>query len=171
MPLRRGDAAGVIPAGGLLSELAQLWSGVLQLVELPFGLVLDGRADAAETVEVLDLHDAGWRRCGRRRPRDMDVDVGVAAETAFLHVAVGDFDVAQQQSQFFEVGVSLVPELMSGLRDDFEQGCAGPVQVDLAVAAAARFVVQVFAGILFEVGPDDADLFFGAKSSSDRARQ
>ena len=88
---------------------------------------------------------------------DVQIDVGVAAQAPFLHVAVGDFEVGEQQFQLVEIGVCLGPRTQVGLGDDFQQRRARAVEVDLAVAAAARFVVQVLARVLFEVGPDDAD--------------
>ena len=88
---------------------------------------------------------------------DVQIDVGVAAQAALLHVAVGDSEIGEQQFQLVEIGVGLGPRAQIGLGDDFQQRRAGAVQVDAAVAAAARFVVHVLAGVFFEVGADDAD--------------
>ncbi len=122
-PLAEGDAALGVPAAGFFGDVAQLVARALPLVELAFGLVLDGRVDAAEAVEVFDFDDGrgdGAAVVGL----DVQVDVGVAAEAAFLHVAVGDFEVGEQEFQLIEVGVSLGPGAEVGLARRFRAaGC------------------------------------------------
>ena len=46
-----------------------------------------------------------------------------------------------------------------GLADDFQQRRAGAVEIDQAVLAGAVLIVQHLAGVLFQMGADDADPF------------
>lgn len=43
------------------------------------------------------------------------------------------------------------------MRDNFEEWRAGPVEIDHAVLASARLVMEHLAGVFFEVRADDAD--------------
>ena len=88
---------------------------------------------------------------------DVQVDVGIDPQAAFLHVAVGDAEVVQQQFQLGEIGLGLGRRAHVGLADDFQERRAGAVQVDAAVGLAGHFVVHALAGVFFEVGADDAD--------------
>ena len=88
---------------------------------------------------------------------DVQVDVGIDPQAAFLHVAVGDAEIIQQQFQFGEIGLGLGGRAHVGLADDFQQRRAGAVQVDAAVGLAGRLVVHALAGVFFEMGADDAD--------------
>ena len=45
---------------------------------------------------------------------DVQVDVGVDPQAAFLHVAIGDAQVGEQQLQLAEIGLGLRGERMSG---------------------------------------------------------
>ena len=76
-------------------------------------------------------------------------DVGVAAEAAFLHVAVADADPAHQRVQRLRVGDRLVGAAHVGLGDDLEQRRAGAVEVD--AGHAVEVLVQRLAGVLLEV--------------------
>ena len=64
---------------------------------------------------------------------DVQVDVGVDPQAPFLHVAVGDAQVVQQQLQLGEISLGLGGRTEVGLADDLQQRRAGPVQVDAAV--------------------------------------
>ena len=125
-------------------------------LELPPGFVLDRRSTPRKLLRFL-ISTIGVATVRPSSVCDVQVDVGVAAQAPLLHVAVGDFEVGEQQLQLVEVGVRLGPRAEVGLGDDFQQRRAGAVEIDQAVAAAARLVVQVLAGVLFEVGADDAD--------------
>ena len=109
----------------------------VQLVGLPFGFIFQRSLDAAEAVEVFHLDD-------RRRDeaaiglRHVDVDVGVAAQAAFLHLAIGDADLAQEQPQFFEIRFRLLRGVEIGLGDDFQQGRAGAIEIDEGIGPASR---------------------------------
>ncbi len=89
---------------------------------------------------------------------DVQVDVGVDPQAPFLHVAVGNAEVGQQQLQFGQIGLRLGRRAQVGLADDLQQRRARAVQVDAAVGLAGHFVVHALAGVFFEMGPDDADL-------------
>ena len=65
--------------------------------------------------------------------------------------------LAEQQANLFQIGLGLLRGWQVGLADDLQQRRAGAVEIDQAVAAGARFVVQHLAGVFFEVGADDAD--------------
>ena len=58
-------------------------------------------------------------------PRRPDRDVGVAAEAAFLHVAVADLEVPQERAQLAQVGAGLGRGAHVRLADDLEQRHAG----------------------------------------------
>ena len=64
------------------------------IADLPPRLVLDGLADEADRIEVLDLAARAQRRA---RLAHRDVDVG--AQIALLHVAVAGAEVAQDAAQ------------------------------------------------------------------------
>src|SRR5690606_41018316 len=60
---------------------------IFYLIDLPADLVVDRLLHELEAVQVLDLAPRAQRRAGFAHR-----DVGVAAEAAFLHVAVADAD-------------------------------------------------------------------------------
>ena len=124
----------------------------LPLFELAVGLVVEGFLDGGEAVEVLDLDDGGGddRAIGLG---DVEVDVGVAAQGAFLHFAVGDAEVAEVEAQFFEAAAGVGRGADIGLGDDFEEGDARAVEVDLGVIARG---VDELAGVFFEVDAGQA---------------
>ena len=95
-----------------------------------------GADQRAETVEILDLDE---RRCDAPAVRRMNVnvDVRIAAQASFLHVAVGNIQIRQQQLELIEIRVRLLSGTDVGLRNNLQQRSAGAVQVDEAVAAAA----------------------------------
>jgi hypothetical protein len=82
-------------------------------------------------------------------------DVGVAAEGAFLHVAVADADPRHQGVQGLGVGHGLGGGAHVRLGDDLQQRRAGAVEVD--AGHAVEVFVQRLAGVLFQVGAGDAD--------------
>ena len=82
-------------------------------------------------------------------------DVGVAAERAFLHVAVADLQVPHQRVDLLQVRDRFLRRAHVGLGDDFQQRRAGAIQVDARLAL--KVFVQRLAGVLFEVRARDAD--------------
>src|SRR5262249_20159314 len=99
---------------------------------LPLGLVLHGPFDGPETVEVLYLDDRRGTESLRTSQGNEDVDVGVTAEAAFLHLAIGDFQLSHQEPNFFEIRFGFFWRAQIGMTDDLEQGRAGAVQVHKA---------------------------------------
>jgi hypothetical protein len=81
-------------------------------------------------------------------------DVRVAAERAFLHVAVADAEPAHQAMDLLHVGDRFLCGAHHRLRDDLDQRRAGAVQVD--AGGAVEGVVQRLAGILLEMRAGDA---------------
>ena len=79
----------------------------------------------------------------------MQIHVGIHAQTAFLHVAVGDLQVRQQQFEFFKIGLGLCRAAQIRLADDFQQGYAGAIEVNLRVADSGGFVMHAFSGVFF----------------------
>ena len=94
--------------------------------------------------------------------------VGVAAERAFLHVAVADLEVAHQRVDLLHVRDRFLGRAHVRLGDDLEQRRAGAVQVDAAGVREA--LVQRLAGILLEVRARDADGLDGAVLEHDVER-
>ena len=76
---------------------------------------------------------------------------------AFLHLAVGHAQLAEQQPHLVQVGDGLLRAAQVRVADDLQQRGAGAVEVHPGVAAAAGLVVLVLAGVLLQVRPDDAD--------------
>jgi hypothetical protein len=96
---------------GLLDRAA-----FLELVDLPADLVVDRLLHELEAVEVLDLAPRAQRRAGLAHRH-----VGVAAEAAFLHVAVADADPAHERVQRLGVGHRFLGAAHVGLGHDLEQ--------------------------------------------------
>src|SRR5262249_17286260 len=88
---------------------------------------------------------------------NMDVHIGIAAQTAFLHLAIGHFQFPEQEANLLQVGLGLLGTGQVGLADDFEQRGPGAVEIKEAVLAAARLVVQHLTSVLFQMNADDAD--------------
>ena len=92
-----------------------------------------------------------------------DADIGVAAQRAFFHVAVGDAGVEQDLLEAGEVFEGLVGRADVGLGDNLDQRCPAAVQVEIgARGGVGEAVVQALAGVFFHVQPGDADLFVAA---------
>ncbi len=136
----------VVPAPGLLGGVLDRLAIFLPLAVLAVGLELEGTFNGSEAVQVLDLDDR--RGDGLAVFFDVEVDVGIAAERAFLHLAVGDAEVAEGEAQFFETSLGVLGGANVGLGDDLQEGDTRAVQVDLGEAAGA---VGELAGVFFEV--------------------
>ena len=92
------------------------------------------------------------------RRLDVQVHIGVHAEAPFLHIAIGDAQIIQQQLELREVRLGFGGRAKVGLANDLQKGRAGTVQIDAAVGLARLLVVHALAGILLQMRPDDADL-------------
>jgi hypothetical protein len=136
-----------IVQAGRLDDLA----AVFDQLDLAAHFDVHGFFDEAEGVQVLDLAAGAEFLLADRTHRDVDV----AAEGAFLHVAVADAQPHHQRVQGLGVGHRFGGAAHFRFGDDFEQRRAGAVQVD---AAHARIVfVQRFAGVFFQVGAGQVD--------------
>ena len=154
-----GDVFVVVPAAGEFWDFGG--DGLIgAAVGVPFGeLALDfvgaGTFDAAEAVEIFDFGDGGFESFAG--VEDVEVDVGFEAHVALLHDALGDAQVAADAAEFFAKEAGFLGGVEVGLSDDFKQGGAGAVEVDLREAGVA--FVEEFAGVFLEVGAADADGF------------
>ncbi len=88
---------------------------------------------------------------------DVQIDVGVYPQAAFLHVAVRDVQIGQQQLQLGQIRFGLFGRADIRVADDLQQRRARAIQVDAAVRLAGRFIVHTLAGVIFQVSADDAD--------------
>ncbi len=112
------DLSLIVPASCLLGDFAQQASRAPPLAMLPLRLVRQGPFDGAEAVHVLDFHDGrGLRPFGGG---DVQVDVRVNAEAAFLHVAVRHVQVHQEQFELGQESFGLGRRTQVGVRDDFQ---------------------------------------------------
>ncbi len=71
----------------------------------------------------------------------MNVDIGVTAQASFLHFAIGNLQLAEQQAQLFQIRLGFFWTAQLRLADDFQERRAGPVQIDQAFPTAALLVV------------------------------
>ena len=120
-------------------------------VDLARDFVVDGLLDVAERIDVLDLG-------ARAELLGADLahrHVGVAAERAFLHVAVADLEIANQRVHFLEIGHGFFRRAHVGLGDDFDERRAGAVEVDAGLLRQA--FMQRLAGVFFQVRTRDTD--------------
>ena len=89
-----------------------------------------------------------------------DRNVRVAAKAPFLHVAVADSEVKQRLAQVRQVIVGFLAAAEVGLADDFDQGHAAAVQIDIGLWIRFRHsVVDRFAGVVLQMKPGDAECF------------
>ncbi len=137
--------AGIVEAGLLVDRAA-----ILEDADLAARLDIDGLADEADRVDVLDL---AARAEGLARAAHRDVDVG--AQIALLHVAVAGAEIAQDGAQLRDIGLGLVGRAQIGLGDDLHQRDARAVEVDEAHRRV--LIVDRLAGVLLEMQPLDAD--------------
>ena len=147
----QGDAARGVEQPRFLHHAA----AAVQHAVLALRLVGDGLLDVAERVQVLDL---GARAKAVRAQRTQG-DVGVAAQAAFLHVAVAHVEIFQDGLELLQVGPGLFGRAQVGGADDFHQRHAGAVQVDVAFAGVGKvFAMNGLAGVFFEVDTVEAYL-------------
>ena len=146
-------ALGVVPVAGLLADGA---TG-LDDVDLTARLVVDGPAERADGVHVLDLAARAERGAG-----PVHRHVGVDAHRAFLHLCVGRTDGGDNGTQFRRVLLGLLAGADVGTRHDLHQRHAGTVEVDQRIVTAVDATggaadVRALAGVLLQVGPFHAD--------------
>ena len=152
---RAGLALAGIEQPGLLVDLA----AVLENLDLPARLVLDGLLDEPVGVDVLDLAARAQvaEVAGRAelliRARAADRDVHVGPQVALLHVSVAGAQVDQDRPQLLHVGGRLLRTAHVRPRDDLHQRGAGPVEIDEGEIGV--LIVQALAGVLLQVQPLD----------------
>ena len=125
-----------------------VWPSSLPLLVLPLGLVGQGLLDGAEAVQVLDLDDRRGDRLAVLR--DVEVDVGVAAERAFLHLAVGDVQVAQGQPQLLQAAAASAGVRISGSVTISSSGMPARFR---STSEKPPVAVRQLAGVFLEVDP------------------
>ena len=140
-------AAVGVPQAGLLDDRL----AVPQRFGLACQFVVDRILDRLERVHVLDLN-LGAEGSGRIGPNR---HVGIAAEAAFLHVAIADFQELEDGSERAQISTGLGRGAEIGLADDFQQRHAAAIVVDQTAVAAG--VVDVLAGVLFHVDAGQTD--------------
>jgi len=102
---------------------------VFDLLDLPAHLVVNRLLHELEAVQVLDFAARAQRLAGLAHRH-----VGIAAEPAFLHVAVANANPGHDLVQFLGVGHGLGAGAHVGLGHDFQQRCASAVQVNAGLA-------------------------------------
>ena len=143
-PHQRRPAGGRIPEPRFLHERRALPSGG----DVALDFVLNRALDVTEGIEVLELSLDAERRCAGGPDRH----VGVAAQTAFFHVAVvdpdGDQDLADAAERFG--GVGRRPQIRLG--HDLDQRHAAPVEVQVGPPRGIwQSVMQRLSGVLLHV--------------------
>ena len=129
------------------------FAAVFQDVFLAADLAGYGPGHVAEGIDILEL-GTGAQLCIALAP---DGDVGIAAEASFFHVAVADAKIGHDAVEGLEVGHCLLGRAHVRLGDNFHQGRACPVQVNVAVIVGLG--MDVLAGIIFHMDTGDAYLF------------
>ena len=92
--------------------------------------------------------------------------VCIAAERAFLHVAVTDFQVTYERVNLARIGHGFFRAAHVGFGHDFEQRRAGAVQID--TAHIRELVVDRFAGVFLEVRAGNAYFLVFALGRADK---
>ena len=129
------------------SFLRDLAAG-LNHADLALNLVLQRLADEAEGVDVLDLGLGAELFL----PARAHADIAIAAQRAFLHVAVADPGVEDDLLQAREIFVGLVGRSDVGLADDFDQ--RHPLRFRSMAVVSEEFgkaFVQALARVFFQV--------------------
>ena len=152
---RDGAGFGLVPVAGLLKNTP----AGFEHADVAFYFILEGFLEIAEGVEVFYFDLGTEFFCAEQA----DADIGVTAERAFFHVAVADAGVEHDLAKRGEIGVGLVWSAHVRLGDDFAEGRAAAVVVDVGLSGGLRKpFVQIFCGVFFEMQASDADAFFRA---------
>ena len=122
---------------------------------LSLGFVVQRPFDRAEAVHVLDFHDRRGDAFAIG-PVDVQVDVGVDPQASFLHVAVRDAQIHEQQLELVEICLGFGRRAHVGLATRFpSSGVPARFRVDAAIGLAGLLVVHALAGVFLQVSPDD----------------
>ena len=147
-------AFGLVPEARLLGDTA----AGLQDADVALDFVLQRLLQVTEGVEVF------YFNLGAElfRAAQAHAYVGVAAERAFLHVAIADAGVEQDLAQRGEIGVGLFGRAHVRFGDDFAERRAAAVVVDVSFLGGLREAfVKILGGVFFQVKTRDADPFLG----------
>ena len=126
---------------------------------MAFNLVLQCFLQVTEGVQVFyfDL-GAEFFRSARAHAY-----VGIAAKRAFFHVAIADAGVKHDLAERGEVGIGLLGRAHVRFGDDFAEGRATAIVVDVRLGGGLRETfVEIFRCVFFQVKPRDANPFLGA---------
>ena len=148
---------GFVPAvGGFFAEFA----GLEPVVDLALDFVGAGSFEDGEGVEVFDFGDGGFVDVAGG-VGDVDVDVGLEAHVAHLHLAFGDAEELDELLELLGEGGDFFGGGEVGFGDDFEERGAGAVEVYDGVGdgVAAGGFVEEFSGVFFQMRAADADVF------------
>ncbi len=126
----------------------------LDFIDLPLHFKIYRLLHEAEGIEVLDFAPCAEFLLPDRAHRH----VGVTAERAFLHVAVANADPLHQCVQGLGIGNRFGGGAHVGFGNDFQERCAGAVQVDAGLAL--EIFMQGFAGVFFQMRARELDVFF-----------
>ena len=124
----------------------------LELGDLLVAEVLQGAFYRCERVHVLD-----FLLRPERLPRASDREVGVDAEAAFLHAAVGDLQVLENLLERAKVPARVMRIPKIGLAYDLDQWHAAPIEVN--GRQPWKPIVQRLACVFFQVQSSDPDRF------------
>ena len=141
-----------IPETGLLDDLPP----GIQNAALPPDLIFQGPLHVAERVHILQFGPGAEFLCPHRPERN----VGIAAQRAFLHVAVADFQIKEDVADNLEVCRRLFRRAQVRFADDLQERHAGAVKVH--IADRRLLVMNKLARILFHVDSGQADASGGA---------
>ncbi len=142
-----GDACVVVPATRLFGSFADRFAIGEELIVLSLAFVEDRAFDRAEAIEIFDFND---RCCDPFSiALDMEVNVGVRSEGAFLHISVGDTEIHHQETHFDQIVLCFFGAAEVRFGNDFKQRSTGAIQVDSGVRFAGYLVVKAFSGIFF----------------------
>ncbi len=120
-----GVAFGLVPEARFLREAAAGFENA----DVALDFVIERFLQEAEGVEIFDF-DLGTEFFRATRAH---ADVRVAAERAFLHVAVADAGVQHDLAKGGEVSVGFFGRANVGLGDDFDERGAAPVVVNVGL--------------------------------------
>ena len=152
-----GAALGVVPEPRFLHHAA----AAFEHFNLAPNLILEGRANVAKAVDVLNL----GLGAEFGRALEHNADIGVAAQAALFHVAVTHAGVEQNLLEPGEVLKCLVGSADVRLTDDFHQRRTASIQVDVGPRdGVGKPVVETLARVFLQVQPRDADAFCRARS-------
>ena len=149
-----GELLALIPEAGFLNHRL---TGLIGL-DLALDFILTGPLNRREGIHVLDLHlCAKW--CIRPPPHG---DVHIAAQRAFLHVAVAHPQVAHDAANLRGILSRLTAGAQIRLAHDLGQGHASAVVIHQRMGGAGQAItagMHQLASILLHMEPFDADGF------------